>query len=38
MPGRRLTARALVKDVRLLGRLLCDAIEASDGREVREIV
>ncbi|MBB2672380.1 UNVERIFIED_ORG: phosphoenolpyruvate carboxylase [Rhizobium esperanzae] len=39
MQGRRLTAsRALVRDVRLLGRLLCEAIEASDGKEAREIV
>ena len=39
MQGKRLMAsRALVKDVRLLGRLLCEAIETSDGEEAREIV
>ena len=39
MQSKRFTAsRALVNDVRLLGRLLCEAIEASDGKEAREIV
>jgi len=35
---RRTPSKALVKDVRLLGRLLCEAIEASDGKEAREVV
>ncbi|MEY9377453.1 phosphoenolpyruvate carboxylase [Rhizobium leguminosarum] len=39
MQAKRLTtSKALVKDVRLLGRLLCEAIEASDGKEAREVV
>ncbi|NYT35034.1 phosphoenolpyruvate carboxylase [Rhizobium sp. WYCCWR 11128] len=39
MHGKRLSAsRALVKDVQLLGRLLCNAIEATDGKDVREVV